>query len=46
MFNILKDKKIKVNDLIFKFDLENNIKNLILKKEQLEFEIYQLVKVC
>jgi hypothetical protein len=42
LFNIIKEKKIKVNDLIFKFDLENDIKNLISKKEDLVFEIDML----
>ena len=44
LFNILKEKKVEVNDLIFKFDLENDIKNLISKKEDLEFEIDMLIE--
>jgi hypothetical protein len=39
LFNLLKEKKVEVNDLIFKFDLENDRKNLISKKEDLKFEI-------
>ena len=37
LFNILKEKKIKVNDLIFKFDLENDINNLNIRKRTAGF---------
>jgi hypothetical protein len=42
LLNILKEKKIKVNDFIHIIGLEKGIKNLKLEKEQLELKIYNL----
>ena len=42
LLNILKEKKIKVNDFIHIIEQENGIKNLNLEREQLELDIYNL----
>jgi len=42
LLNILKEKKIKVNDFIHIIEQENGIKNLNLEREQLELDIFNL----
>jgi hypothetical protein len=44
IFNILKEKKINMNDFISKIDLTNDINNLKSEKEQLELDIFNLAE--